>query len=130
MSPKLHIFIKLALLLQSVERVAGPSPQLSASATQLRRNITAATSRWRHCVRFNRPGNRIYDLPHGYVLPLRKLIGGNHGNLTEFYCQPVMTLLKKVNHVAHLLSLNFSETTAGLGDSFSLVFEVMERPIC
>ena len=42
----------------------GPSPQLSAWATQLRRNVAAVASRWRHCVRFDRYGNRIPDLPH------------------------------------------------------------------
>ena len=29
--------------------VAGPSPRLSAWATQLRRNVAAGASRWRHC---------------------------------------------------------------------------------
>ena len=41
-----------------------PSPLLSAWATQLRRNIAAVASRWRHCVRFDRPGNRTPNLTH------------------------------------------------------------------
>ena len=36
----------------------------SAWAAQLRRNIAAVESRWRDYVRFDRPGNRIPDLPH------------------------------------------------------------------
>ena len=42
----------------------GPFPRFSAWATQLRRNIAAVASRWRHCIRFDRPGNRIPDLAH------------------------------------------------------------------
>ena len=35
-----------------------PSPWLSTWTTQLRRNIAAVVSCWRHCIRFDRPGNR------------------------------------------------------------------------
>ena len=42
----------------------GPSPRLSACATQLRRNITAMVSRWRHCVQFDQPGNQTQVLQH------------------------------------------------------------------
>ena len=42
----------------------GASPQLSARATQLQRNVPTVASHWRHCVRFHRPGNRTPDLPH------------------------------------------------------------------
>ena len=35
-----------------------PSPRLSAWAAQLRRNVATIASRWRHCVRFDRPGIR------------------------------------------------------------------------
>ena len=31
--------------------------------TQLRRNVAAVESRWQHCVRFDRPGNRTLVLP-------------------------------------------------------------------
>ena len=41
-----------------------PSPRLSVCATQLRRNVAAVASRWRDCVRCDRPGNRTPDLPH------------------------------------------------------------------
>ena len=34
----------------------GPSPRLSAWATQLRRNVTTVASRWRHCVDLTGPG--------------------------------------------------------------------------
>ena len=39
-----------------------PSSRLSAWGTQLRRNVAAVASRWRHCVRFDRPGNRNHSL--------------------------------------------------------------------
>ena len=42
----------------------GPSPQLSACATQLRRNVAGIVSRWQHRVRFDRPGNQTADLSH------------------------------------------------------------------
>ena len=42
----------------------GPSPRPSALATQLRRNVAAVASRWRHCVRFDGPGIRTSGLPH------------------------------------------------------------------
>ena len=42
----------------------GPSPRLSAWATQLRRNVAAVASRWRHWVRFDWPGIGTPDLPH------------------------------------------------------------------
>ena len=41
----------------------GPSPRRSVWATQLRRNITAVTIRWRHCVQYNPLANRTHDLP-------------------------------------------------------------------
>ena len=34
----------------------GPSPRLSAWATQLRRNVSAVASRWRHCADLTGPG--------------------------------------------------------------------------
>ena len=34
----------------------GPSPRLSAWATQLRRNVATVASRWRHCVDLTGPG--------------------------------------------------------------------------
>ena len=34
----------------------GPSPWLSAWATQLRRNVAAVASRWRHCADLTGPG--------------------------------------------------------------------------
>ena len=39
----------------------GPPSRLSVWATQLRKNDAAVASRWRHCDRFNRPGNRSPD---------------------------------------------------------------------
>ena len=35
---------------EACNELRGPSPQFSAWATQLRRNITTVASRWRHCV--------------------------------------------------------------------------------
>ena len=43
----------------------GLSPLFSARAAQLRRNVAAVASRWRHFVRCDQPGNRTRDLPHG-----------------------------------------------------------------
>ena len=34
----------------------GPSPRLSAWATQLRKNVATVASRWRHCVNLTGPG--------------------------------------------------------------------------
>ena len=39
----------------------GPSPRLSAWATQLQRNDAAVASRWRQCVRFDHSANRTQD---------------------------------------------------------------------
>ena len=38
------------------DELRGPSPRLSAWATQLRRNVAAVASRWRHCVDLTGPG--------------------------------------------------------------------------
>ena len=46
-----QIFITLAILRRSATNEwRGPTPPLSAWATQLRRNIAAVASRWRHVV--------------------------------------------------------------------------------
>ena len=42
----------------------GPSPRFSAWVEQSRRNVAKVASRWRHCVRSGRPGNRNNDLSH------------------------------------------------------------------
>ena len=42
---------------EACNELRGPSPRLSAWATQLRRNVATVAGRWRHCVRFDRPGN-------------------------------------------------------------------------
>ena len=38
----------------------GSSPRLSAWAAQLRRNVASVASRWRHCIRFDRPGIELW----------------------------------------------------------------------
>ena len=68
-----QIFIILAALRRSVKNqiksslysphyaeacneLRGPSPRLSAWATQLRRNVATVASRWRHCADLTGPG--------------------------------------------------------------------------
>ena len=41
---------------EACNELRGPSPRLSAWATQLRRNAAAVASRWRHCADLTRPG--------------------------------------------------------------------------
>ena len=41
---------------EACNELRGPSPRLSAWATQLRRNVTTVASRWRHCVDLTGPG--------------------------------------------------------------------------
>ena len=41
---------------ESCNEWRGPSPRLSAWATQLRRNVAAVASRWRHCADLTGPG--------------------------------------------------------------------------
>ena len=41
---------------EACNELRGPSPRLSAWATQLRRNVTTVASRWRHCVGLTAPG--------------------------------------------------------------------------
>ena len=41
---------------EASNELRGPSPRLSAWATQLRRNVAMVASRWRHCVNLNGPG--------------------------------------------------------------------------
>ena len=62
---KNQIFIILAVLHRSAynER-RGPSLQFTGLATQFRKNIGAVASRWRHCVRFDRPRNGCPALRH------------------------------------------------------------------
>ena len=50
-------FIKLPAVPQHGSEWWGPTPRLSAWATQVRRNVTVVASRWLHYVRFDRPGN-------------------------------------------------------------------------
>ena len=38
------------------DELQGPSPRLSAWATQLRRNVATVASRWRHCADLTGPG--------------------------------------------------------------------------
>ena len=41
---------------ETCNELRGPSPRLSAWATQLRRNIATVASRWRHCADLTGPG--------------------------------------------------------------------------
>ena len=41
---------------EACNELRGPSPRLSAWATQLRRNAATVASRWRHCVDLTGPG--------------------------------------------------------------------------
>ena len=41
---------------EACNKLRGPSPQLSAWATQLQRNVAMVASRWRHCVDLTGPG--------------------------------------------------------------------------
>ena len=41
---------------EASNELRGPSPRLSAWATQLRRNVATVASRWRHCVDLTGPG--------------------------------------------------------------------------
>ena len=41
---------------EACNELRGPSPRLSAWATQLRRNVATVASRWRHCVDLTSPG--------------------------------------------------------------------------
>ena len=50
-------FVKLATVPKHGSEWRGPTPRLSAWATQVRRNVAAVASRWLDCVRFDRPGN-------------------------------------------------------------------------
>ena len=50
-------FIKFVVVSKRGSEWRGPTPRLSAWATQLQRNVAAIASRWLHCVRFDRPGN-------------------------------------------------------------------------
>ena len=58
--PSDHQIIILAVLSRNEWR--GPSPRLSAWATQLRRHVAAVASRRRHSDPFDRPGNRTPNL--------------------------------------------------------------------
>ena len=50
-------FIKLAVVPKRGSEWRGPTPRLSAWATQVRKNVKTVASRWLHCVQFDRPGN-------------------------------------------------------------------------
>ena len=41
---------------EACDELRGPSPRLSAWATQLRRNVTTVAGRWPHCVDLTGPG--------------------------------------------------------------------------
>ena len=41
---------------EACNELRGPSPRLSAWATQLRRSVATMASRWRHCVDLTGPG--------------------------------------------------------------------------
>ena len=41
---------------KACNELRGPSPRLSAWATQLRRNVATMANRWRHCVDLTGPG--------------------------------------------------------------------------
>ena len=41
---------------EACNELRGPSPRLSAWATQLRRNVATVASRWRHCADLTGPG--------------------------------------------------------------------------
>ena len=50
-------FIKFVVVPKRGSEWRGPTPRLSAWATQLQKNVAAVASRWLRCVRFDRPGN-------------------------------------------------------------------------
>ena len=60
--PKLLDFFQIFIIAYSpyyaeaCNELRGPSPRLSAWATQLRRNVATVASRWRHCVDLTGPG--------------------------------------------------------------------------
>ena len=58
-------FITLAVVPKRGSEWWGTTPRLSAWATQVQRNVTAAASHWLHYVRFDRPGNRTPNLSRG-----------------------------------------------------------------
>ena len=64
LSVQLQIFIMSAVLYaKAYKERRGSSPWLIAWQTQLPRNIVAVASCWRHCVLFDRPGNRTPNVP-------------------------------------------------------------------
>ena len=56
--------IKFAVVPKRSSERRSPTSRFSVWATQLRRNVAAVANRRLHCVRSDRPGNRISKLSH------------------------------------------------------------------
>ena len=67
---------------EACNELQGPSPRLSAWATQLQRNVATVASRWRHCADLTRPGLKPQTSRTDSVLLATELTAG----LEEILC--------------------------------------------
>ena len=61
---------------EACNELRGPSPRLSAWATQLRRSVATVASRWRHCVDLTGPGIELQTSRTDSVLLATELTAG------------------------------------------------------
>ena len=64
----------------------GPSPRLSARATQLRRNVTAVASRWRHCADLTE--NRTQNFAQYKI----EIVTREYVTMIQLHCHQVIAL--------------------------------------
>ena len=63
---------------EACNELRGPSPRLSAWATQLRRNVATVANRWRHCVDLTGPGIEPQTSRTDSVRLATELTAGSH----------------------------------------------------
>ena len=88
---------------EACNELRGPSPRLSAWATQLRRNVATVASRWRHCADLTGPGIEP-QTSRCVAQALSRGDGQKHDELqSESRCHPAAHSLSRSSSIQQLI---------------------------
>ena len=75
---------------EACNELRGPSPRLSAWATQLRRSVATVASRWRHCADLTGPGIEPQTSRTDSVRFATELTAGSEHSISLFPCPKIV----------------------------------------
>ena len=84
---------------EACNELRGPSPRLSAWATQLRRNVATVASRWRHCVDLTGPGIEPQTSRTDSVRFATELTAGLSRSNEGLECQKMENILDSIKKI-------------------------------